>query len=477
MTRRYLFVSDLHLCDIENHPDGWKEYKHERFTFDGEVAELVERFTDQGDPDDERTLVLNGDIIDFDLVTAVPEEPPWPVSARERRHGMRATEAKSTWKLQHVLADHPQFVATLVRFIARGHQIVYVIGNHDPEFHFPGVREAFVTALADSARQQDLVFDRELVRFEPWFYYVPGEVYAEHGQQYDYYNSFRYVLSPIVATDDPPTIALPMGNLSNRQLMSQMGFFNPHGGDFILNVFRYLMHWVKHYAFTRRSLVFAWFFGSIRVLAQLLRTKEKLLRHPPDNQQLMSELATRLELPLQTLQKLDELKRPPITNRVYRMVREFWIDRLTLALLMTGGTIALALSPIPLWIKLMVPLSSFPLLFLIYEWFAHGETIFSIEREIHTYAYRIAQILPVKVVAFGHTHVPQLLPLFSGVCYVNTGTWAPITDKRHPSRLKPGLRNALEATFVDGHARLELMSCWSDGAQQADPRRSTVSDV
>ena len=78
---------------------------------------------------------------------------------------------------------------------------------------------------------------------------------------------------------------------------------------------------------------------------------------------------------------------------------------------MSGGTIALALSAAPLWLKLMLPLAVFPLVYLIYEAFAHGETIFSAEGEMYLYAARIASLLPVKVVAFGHTHKPHLRPI------------------------------------------------------------------
>jgi hypothetical protein len=60
---------------------------------------------------------------------------------------------------------------------------------------------------------------------------------------------------------------------------------------------------------------------------------------------------------------------------------------------MTGGTVALALVPIPLWIKLMVPLSAFPALFFVYEWLAHGETVFSVESVLHQYALRVARLV------------------------------------------------------------------------------------
>ena len=75
-TRRYLVISDLHLADLESHADGWKSYKHPRFTFDEELDRIVRRFVAEADSTAERVLVLNGDIVDFDLITRVPDEPP-----------------------------------------------------------------------------------------------------------------------------------------------------------------------------------------------------------------------------------------------------------------------------------------------------------------------------------------------------------------------------------------------------------------
>lgn len=459
MARAYFVVSDIHLCDVEDHADGWKAYKSARFSFDHELGAAVDEFLADGAPDDERVVVLNGDIIDFDLVTAAPKDPPWHVSRVERRRGMDPTEGKSVWKLQHVLADHPEFVAMLVRVLAAGQRVVYVMGNHDRELHFEAVQRAFSSAVAERAQADGVTIDLDRLTFEPWFFYVPGEIYAEHGQQYDYYNSFRFLLAPTLPDRKEPTLALPMGNLSNRELMSEMGFFNPHASNYILNVYSYFVHWLRHYAFSRRNIATRWFFGSLVVMLQLLRNKGVLTRHPPDHDRLVEELAERLGMPVSTVRALDGLKRQPITNRWYRVIREFWIDRLIVAVLMSGGTIVLALSPVPLWVKLMVPLSSFPLLFAIYEWFAHGETIFSAEHEACEYARAIARLVATPVVTFGHSHTPLTVPIEPGVTYVNTGTWAPVWAQGERHELLPGLRNVLLVRCEAGRTQISLVSC------------------
>ncbi|MCU0693760.1 MAG: hypothetical protein MUF54_20420, partial [Polyangiaceae bacterium] len=432
MDDQYLVVSDLHLCDVEEHQDGWKAYKSARHVIDREFAALIDSVLDQRRQAADAaagtlTLVLNGDIVDFDLVTAAPEEAEFRVSAFERRRGLLPTPEKSAWKLARVLQDHALFVETLARVLAEGHRLVYVMGNHDRELHFPEVQRVLTSAIDAAMRARGHRLAPEAIRFEPWFFHVPGKIYAEHGQQYDHYSSFRYVLSPVVQTNAGPMIAIPMGDLANRYLINLMGFFNPHASDFILNVFHYAAHWFKYYAFSKRGLLWNWLWGSMLVMFRLLQLKKRIHSRPVNYDACIAHAARRARLPVETLCALGDLQPPPITTRFYRIAREFWLDRVIIALVMTAGTVTLALAPVPLWVKLMVPFSSFPLLYSIYERLAQGDTIFTVDNEIPAFARRVADIVGVRVVTFGHTHRPRLVPLDSGISFVDTGTWAPIT--------------------------------------------------
>lgn len=448
--RRYLVVSDLHLSDIEDHQDGWKAHKGSRHLFDQDLDELVVRSLDGAPPGGEFTLILNGDILDFDLVDAVPPDPPWPVHPTERVRGLHATPAKSAWKCRRILEHHPRFVATLARVLCRGHDVVYVLGNHDREFHFPEVQQVFVDTLVAALQATGASCDPRSIRFEPWFFLRADELYAEHGNQYDYYSSFRWLLHPVMCVKGEDRLALPMGNLSNRYLLTRMGFFNPHATDFILNVFAYLGHWLRFYAFSRRSLVWTWLWGSLVVMQRLLRQKKALHKAPAEYDDRLRTVADAQGLSSQAVARLAALQRPPITSRFYRIIREFWIDRLAIATLMIGGTLTLALVPIPLWIQLMVPLVVFPLVFFIYERAVQGEDVFTIERQMPRYAARIAHLLPVRLVAMGHTHRPMIVPLARGVVFANTGTWASVA-RADGTGEEGGYRNFLLADF-DGAA-------------------------
>ncbi|MBI5534075.1 MAG: metallophosphoesterase [Deltaproteobacteria bacterium] len=455
---RYLVVSDLHLCDFEEHADGWKVHKSARFSIDEDFEALVDEFVQRAEPDAPLVLVLNGDIFDFDLVTAIPEPAPWPVSSSERKRGLLPTADKSVWKLRRMLSDHSRFLRTLAGLLVRGHKVVYVMGNHDREFHFTQVQDALVEELRNNVAALGGQLADGLVQFEPWFYYVPGVIYAEHGQQYDFYSSFRYVLSPVVEADGQRVLALAMGNLSNRYLVGRMGYFNPHASDYILNVFHYVAHWLRFYAFSRHGILINWFWGSILVIARLAALKKATHRRPDDYDVLLDEAGRRAGLMPATIQALGELQRPPITTRFFRILREFWIDRLTIAVLMTIGTVALAVTPVPLWVKLMVPLSSFPLLYFVYESLARGETIFTAEHEVPKYAAKICGLLSAKVITFGHTHRPRVVPLARNRSFVDTGTWAPITQGDRTPSLVPGYRNYLVIVAKGDDVRFTLGS-------------------
>ena len=470
MGNRYLVVSDLHLADIEDHDDGWMYHKSSKYVFDGAFDALVERFKGQAQTGDRLTLVLNGDVFDFDLVTAVPDDPPWKVSPAERRRGLDPTEDKSAWKLEQILRDHRPFLATLARFISEGHHVVLTMGNHDRELHFPKVKKVLLDTLEEVAREEELSLVQGAITVEPWFYYVPGEIYAEHGGQYDHYTSFKYQLAPEIEVRGEKMLALPMGDLSNRWLLNRMGYFNPHAADFILGFFAYASHWFKHYALSKRNLVLAWFFGSIRVVMECFAIKKKLHKPSPEHMERLDQVARKYDLSQQEIFALGMLQRKPITQRFYWLVRELWIDRVVLGAVLIGGTIALALVPIPLWIKLMVPLSAFPLLVFIYEFLAKGETIFTIEKQIPKRARAVSRMLPARVVTFGHTHVPRQIPLSRDTNFVDTGTWAPITTKKKPKRLVQGYRNYLQVCFDRKEVSI-ILGSWME-PEEEDERRS-----
>lgn len=475
-TNHYLVVSDLHLADIEDHADGWKRHKGSAAVFTRELDTMVDDHLGKVEGGDTFTFVLNGDIFDFDLVTAFPDDGSLgPLSATERRYGLDATAAKSRWKLDLILDHHPAFMATLGRLVATGHKVVLVAGNHDRELCFEDVAERFVQRVLEVAGVPTTARDR--VQVEPWFFHVPGEIYVEHGHQYDHYSSYTHNVDPTYDKGGERHLALCTGNLSNRYLLSKIGFFNPHATDFILSAGGYLAHWWRHYALTRRSLVFNWLLGSLRALFALLAIHRAQHRSPPpDYAAKVVAAGRRYGLDADTSERLHALRSPPVTTRFGKIVREFWIDRVLLSASLTGATVALALSPAALWVKLVVPLLAFPLFWFLYGWFVGNQNALTTGYRTLENARRIAELVDTPVIVFGHTHDSELVPLGRGLTYANSGTWAPSWDAS--GRPTPGRETFVSVRACAGRCNANVGS-WQPLAPAAvscpEPRAANAS--
>ncbi len=172
-------VADLHLGVGDGDP----------FTEDDRFAVTVGRLV--ADAVGRRfRLVLLGDTVDFPAVT-LPGERVTP-----------ATEpAEAVAKLDRVLAAHPTVVQALRAVITAGHQVEFVAGNHDMELVLPVVRERLRSALGGGP---------DAVRVHPWVVFVPGVLYAEHGQQQHDVNRFPELGDGCVISHG--RLAVPVGS-------------------------------------------------------------------------------------------------------------------------------------------------------------------------------------------------------------------------------------------------------------------------
>lgn len=452
MNARYLIVSDLHLTEVIEPVRGWMYYKGPELLVDHDLDGLVRRFEAESPADAALTLVLNGDVFDFDLVTTVPEPAPWPVSRAERRYGLAPTPEKSVWKLRRMLEAHPEFVATVARFVAAGHRVVYVLGNHDRELAFEPVQAVFREVVAAHAPGADL--DAAL-RFEPWCLHEPGALWVEHGNQYDDWSAFHDLVRPAEREVEGAPMELPMGNLSCRYLINRIGTFNPHSEDFIRSGPAYVAHWLRYYAFSRHSLIWSWILGSFLIVLTMLGRRRRTRGGQPHRRAHLHAEGARHGLSPAQVDTLAAGFSRPVAEQLWRLLRELWLDRLALIFMMVGGTIALALTPIPLWVKLMVPLSAFPLAWFLWDGVFSG-SIFDYVGRLPVAARRIADVTGAPVVVLGHTHQAGVTPLDRGRTLANSGTWAPVGAGVDGEPLTPGKQNYVVVDVSDGAAKVSV---------------------
>lgn len=179
-----VIVSDLHLGPGSGDGSGcWPLGYRETFFRDAPFCRLLE---DLGRTNPSRArpwrLVILGDFVDFLRAGLhAPEET-------SDQCQVRAGEA-----LELIAEGHPQVFEGLGRWLAEGHPLDIVVGNHDRELAFPSLQDRMRRLLERAGAGGA---GAGLVTFHPWIYYVPGLVYAEHGHQYDDLNCFSTQLWP-----------------------------------------------------------------------------------------------------------------------------------------------------------------------------------------------------------------------------------------------------------------------------------------
>jgi UDP-2,3-diacylglucosamine pyrophosphatase LpxH len=180
--RRLFVISDLHLG---GRPD---ERKGGRITRPGfqicNAYEELRQFIDwlkvlgQESENDEFELVINGDIVDFlaedDFEDKAVGSQIWTL---DDKHAV----AKFDLIVERTRNGPGRSVFDALRdFIAAGHRLSLLLGNHDVELSLPAVRQRLAELLGSAGGSLRIVYDGEA--------YTVGRVLIEHGNRYDRWN-------------------------------------------------------------------------------------------------------------------------------------------------------------------------------------------------------------------------------------------------------------------------------------------------
>jgi UDP-2,3-diacylglucosamine pyrophosphatase LpxH len=413
-------------------------------------------------------LVVNGDMVDFMAVTLMPA-PEEKVSREEREFGHRRTPQVTVQKMARVAERHPDYFRALSRFLAHDNRLEIIPGNHDAEFHWPVVQEAFVRTVAtawssvpDSKRTgapgADEIASR--IAFHPWFFYERGLLWVEHGHQYDECCSFENQLDP-------------------RQIESD---------EMVLNVDTAGARYVTNYVHEAEShqqedwsffgyLVFAMSLGASGAL-RLARGYQKfttslLSAHRAatgdrvasaemraSHEERRKALAVCWDLEEETLRKLDDLRRPPVVNHLRRLLSVLMMDKLLVYMpLLLLGLIGIIVFGLPWGAATAIGL--YGLGQALTRWTGRGRSI-DPAANLEIVSERIMRRVDVRFVVFGHTHEPVAKQLDEGHSYFNTGTWVPSG--------KPGLLSSFTHFVLrrvpNGGTHAELCQ-WRDGASRS----------
>lgn len=477
-----IVVSDLHLGRGKN-PRTGRYYRLEAFFFDDDFHHFCTHLIAEARERDARfKLVLNGDT--FDLLR-IDHDPQSAGKRRERRYGPILTPPVAADTLRQILEGHPVFVSALAEVLAAGHQVVFLPGNHDIEVQWRPVQETIRDAIlaAVEAKGAEVADASERLIFEPWFHHEPGRIWIEHGCQYDPENAFRYYLRSGLA-DEPERVLeaevdVPLGTFFQRYLYNQFGnitFIVPNSRS-NFRYFRWLVLNRPRLLARVATVHLPFFFQVLRRIAkagskpaELEQCHRRELRTLAQDSGLGETLGI-IESYKQVQASSALLARDVIT-RIIKIIGFALLGALLVVALWTLGVHSIGTTALGFGGKAILFLA-LNFLFLTIAVVTVMYLLLRPAEQRHDpglpkTAEKIAPLLKVPIVTFGHTHDEEIhaVPLGEDrrAWYFNTGTWIAVFAA---DTLLP--RERVQYTFlrVRGHEG-ELLH-WSPGRGEATP--------
>jgi len=428
----YVLLSDVHLTEIvTSRRAGWWEYKSPAASQEDDLVSFLAAVEAFRPAQFETThLVFTGDTFDFDSVFSAPEGEVAP------RDGLPSDVPGSVYKLGRILDGHPRFVAALAGFLGRGGRATFLMGNHDRELAFAEVEELLRQRVSRAAPVGQASRVAERLAVEPWFFHVPGVLYAEHGQQYDTTCSYRDVLWPFLPATRTHGVEIEpsFGSVFGRKILSQLGTFNPFNDEsFILSLGGYLRHFARYY-WPHRALFRPYFRAGLGALRDARRRRREALRARRDTSDLYRAYARRAGVDDGFVRLLLRLSSPPLADQLVPLIRELWLDRWALILLLVT-LLVVGIVNVHTWTQAALLLLLLPVATVGFRMLGRGSLALQERARWGLVAEQISSHLHVPVIAFGHSHRPERRPLADGGRYYNLGSWAPVLESDRETTL------------------------------------------
>ena len=428
-----LILSDVHLGNDLNDlaPDAARRSAR----VDVDLANLLAHYGRTPPQGRRWRLVIAGDFIDFIGMTILPTDTGDPdTNDEERAHGLGNSADHGRLKLRAVAARHPDVLRAVAEFVAEGHALTIVHGNHDVEFHWDVVKQdlkALLVEMAPRSRREDPAFAADFearIEFAPWFYYVGGVAYIEHGHQYDTLCSTDHVMAP-VSPLDPRRIARSFSEVLLRWVVRPTRGVPEYGHD-RMGVRDYVLLGVRMGAGGLVRLLSRY----VLAIVELLRLRRAHLSEAAhalraEHERRMAALATATRLGIEKLRALAALQVPPVTRSIPKIMASLLVDRLALGL---GACLALVALLI---FGHMNAAGGVAIVAVLFAWAGMQRYLTSRraawfgakldnDATLADRAGSLARLFPAAFVVMGHTHTPARVSIAEGTStYVNVGSW------------------------------------------------------
>lgn len=449
-----LIVSDLHFGE-ELLPGASTERRHAVELGAAAFREFLRYHTVRRRDGRTWRLVIAGDLFDF-MSVVIPATRERPAkSADERRFGLGRGIQPGVERMRRICEAHRPLLGELGRFAAAGHSIEIIVGNHDVELLATDVVEELMRQLAAAGADARAL---SRIRVVPWFVYIPGVCWIEHGHVYDEGCSFEFNLAPMDPKDG--WLIYNADYAAVRYLGTAVPELDPHGIE-EWSLWGYLRYAVGlgFRSGTRLWVAYARFVAALFAARRLHRSFKRRDRRRREHRTRLAEVAAAGGISLDVAAAIDRLARTPLTVSGRRLGRMVMLDRFGIGL---GSALAIAalLVVLPLgWAVLAAALVGFAAMAFT-RWL--GRHMVTSQLPMRAVPQRLRKLVDAPVVVFGHTHDPRWQKLRSGGIYVNTGTWLPAT--------RPGLRRSFTFVLIQpaaaGPPSVELRQ-WREGVSQA----------
>jgi UDP-2,3-diacylglucosamine pyrophosphatase LpxH len=172
LKRQIYVISDLHIGGAYGDPSDAEDRGFRINTHVDQLAAFVRSLAVKPSGDPAIELVIAGDFVDF-LAEREESAPHWQPFV--------ADPAKALAKLNAMVERDRVLFDAFGEYLAAGHRLVVLLGNHDIELSFPTVRERLAEALgAGPGTDYLFTYDGEAYRV--------GDALIEHGNRYDGFN-------------------------------------------------------------------------------------------------------------------------------------------------------------------------------------------------------------------------------------------------------------------------------------------------
>jgi UDP-2,3-diacylglucosamine pyrophosphatase LpxH len=428
LTESLLVFSDVHLGSDLN--DCTENITHRTASIDRDLVLFLEHYRREKPTGDRWRIVIAGDFIDFiGMAIAVPAELATTPNDEERAHGLGNASDHARVKLSRVAVRHADVFAELARFVAAGHALTVVHGNHDIEFHWDGVKDDFRALLQRAALAETPELDaaafQQRVEFSPWFFYREGVAYIEHGHQYDPYCSTEHVLAP-VSPLDPRRIARGFTDVLLRYVVRPTLGMREHGHEHT-GMLDYITFAVRLGAGGLVRLG-ARFTVAVQELFRLRRGYFAEARHVlrAEHERRVGLLAEATRIGIDRLRAVLSLQVPPITRSVRGILASVLLDRIALAVTSLFALLVVALIGAYHGHAFYAAFGVLAAWGLFHRHLSAQRTVDPAEQLVLK-ASQLAKLFPAAFVVMGHTHIPVHTPA-GDATYINLGSWAEDED-------------------------------------------------